>query len=135
MVRSATEPSMGPSNHGALGIDELGLRARVSGILNRWPAVGLAVGVVRDGRLEFFHGHGAADIASNTPVTEDTIFRVGSITKTFTAIAVLQLWEQGRIDLDGAGQRQTAHLTCDVRLWWLDSPSSDSRQRGDSRAE
>jgi CubicO group peptidase (beta-lactamase class C family) len=100
MVRSATEPSMGPSNHGALGIDELGLRARVSGILNRWPAVGLAVGVVRDGRLEFFQGHGAADIASNTPVTEDTIFRVGSITKTFTAIAVLQLWEQGRIDLD-----------------------------------
>jgi CubicO group peptidase (beta-lactamase class C family) len=100
MVRSATEPSMGPSDHGALGIDELGLRARVSGILNRWPAVGLAVGVVRDGHLEFFHGHGAADIASNTPVTEDTIFRVGSITKTFTAIAVLQLWEQGRIDLD-----------------------------------
>jgi CubicO group peptidase (beta-lactamase class C family) len=81
-------------------VDELQLKARVGGILNRWPAVGLAVGVVRDGSLEFFHGHGVADIASNTPITEDTVFRVGSLTKTFTAIAALQLWEQGRIDLD-----------------------------------
>jgi CubicO group peptidase (beta-lactamase class C family) len=81
-------------------IDALELKARVDGILNRWPAVGLAVGVVRDGHLEFFSGHGLADIASGTPVTQDTVFRVGSITKTFTAIAVLQLWEQGLIDLD-----------------------------------
>src|SRR5579864_3108155 len=41
-----------------------------------------------------------ADVESNTPITEDTIFRIASITKTFTAIAVMQLWEQGRIDLD-----------------------------------
>ena len=83
-----------------LEVDELEMKARVGGILNRRPAVGLAVGVVRDGRLEFFHGHGVADIASNTPVTEDTVFRIASITKTFTAIAVMQLWEQGLVDLD-----------------------------------
>jgi len=76
------------------------LNARIDGILNRWPAVGLAVGVVRDGSLEFFHGHGLADIASKTPITQDTVFRIGSITKTFTAIAVMQLWEQGLVDLD-----------------------------------
>jgi len=58
------------------------------------------VGVVRNGRLEFFHGHGLADIASNTPITEDTVFRIASITKTFTAIAVMQVWEQGLVDLD-----------------------------------
>jgi len=81
-------------------VDELEIRARIWEILNRWPAVGLAVGVVRNGSLEFFSGDGVADIASDTPVTEDTIFRVGSITKTFTAIAVMQLHEQGRIDLD-----------------------------------
>jgi CubicO group peptidase (beta-lactamase class C family) len=79
---------------------ELEIKARVEEILNRHAAVGLAVGVVRNGSLEFFYGHGAADIASNTPVTEDTVFRVASITKTFTAIAVMQLQEQGRIDLD-----------------------------------
>jgi CubicO group peptidase (beta-lactamase class C family) len=100
MIRSLTEPKVGPPDQGALGIDKPGLNARIDGILNRHPAVGLAVGVVRNGSLEFFSGHGLADIASTTPVTQDTIFRIGSITKTFTAIAVLQLWEQGLVDLD-----------------------------------
>jgi CubicO group peptidase (beta-lactamase class C family) len=91
MTASLTEPKIGRSDHGALGIDEVELRARIAELLNRWPAVGLAVGVVRSGRLEFFSGHGLADLASNTPITEDTVFRIASITKTFTAIAVLQL--------------------------------------------
>jgi CubicO group peptidase (beta-lactamase class C family) len=86
--------------HMDYAIDEAALNAVVDGILNRRPAVGLAVGVVRNGRLRYFRGHGVADIASNRPVTEDTVFRIGSITKTFTAIAVMQLWEQGHIDLD-----------------------------------
>jgi CubicO group peptidase (beta-lactamase class C family) len=73
---------------------------RIAAALNRNPAVGLAVGIVRDGRLAFFRGHGFADLAARAPVTEDTVFRIGSITKTFTAIAVLQLCEQGDIDLD-----------------------------------
>ena len=81
-------------------IDQQEITARVGEILNRRPAVGLAVGVVRNGSLEFFCGHGVADIASNAPVSEDTIFRVGSITKTFTAIAVMQLHEQGLVGLD-----------------------------------
>ena len=76
------------------------MRARVGEILNRWPAVGLAFGVVRGGSQEFFSAHGLADIATKTPVTEDTVFRIGSITKTFTAIAVMQLVEQGLVDLD-----------------------------------
>jgi CubicO group peptidase (beta-lactamase class C family) len=75
-------------------------KARVGEILNRWPAVGLALGVVRDGSLEFFSAHGLADIATKTPVSEDTVFRIGSITKTFTAIAVMQLVEQGLVDLE-----------------------------------
>jgi len=81
-------------------IRALDMKTRVGEILNRRPAVGLALGVVRNGRLEFFHGHGVADIASKRPITEDTVFRIASITKTFTAIAVMQLYEQGRVDLD-----------------------------------
>jgi CubicO group peptidase (beta-lactamase class C family) len=82
------------------GVDQLELAAHVAEILNRRPAVGLAIGVVRDGRLDAFSGHGFADIASRTPVTEHTVFRIGSITKTMTAVAVMQLWEQGLVDLD-----------------------------------
>jgi CubicO group peptidase (beta-lactamase class C family) len=81
-------------------VDALDLAARVEEILNRHAAIGLAVGVVRNGDLEFFHGHGVADITSNTPITGDTVFRIASITKTVTAIAVMQLCEQGRLDLD-----------------------------------
>jgi CubicO group peptidase (beta-lactamase class C family) len=99
MLRSLTDPKERPSGLG-VAIDELDMRTRIDEILNRHPAVGLAVGVVRHGSLEFFHGHGLADIESKTPITEDTVFRIGSITKTFTAIAVMQLWEQGLIDLD-----------------------------------
>jgi CubicO group peptidase (beta-lactamase class C family) len=83
-------------------IDQLQIQGSVDRILNRWPAVGLAVGVIRDGALEFFAGHGLANIESATPVTQDTVFRIGSITKTFTAIAVMQLWERGLVDLDAA---------------------------------
>jgi CubicO group peptidase (beta-lactamase class C family) len=72
----------------------------VAGILNRRPAVGLALGVVRDGTVVFTHRHGLADIASHRPVTEHTLFRVASITKTFTAVAAMQLVERGLVDLD-----------------------------------
>ena len=79
--------------------DEATLRARIDGILNRHPAVGLAVGVIRDGSFEF-SGRGFADIASGAPIREDTVFRIGSITKVFTAIALMQLCEEGLVDLD-----------------------------------
>ena len=81
-------------------LDDPNLQAKVAKFLDRWPSAGLAVGVVRDGSLEWFFGHGVADVESKEPITEDTVFRIGSITKTFTAVAVMQLWEQGLVDLD-----------------------------------
>ncbi len=81
-------------------LDQGHLRARVAEILNRHPAVGFAVGVIRRGRLEFVHGHGVADIESGTPITIDTAFRIGSVTKLLTAVAVMQLSEHGLVDLD-----------------------------------
>jgi CubicO group peptidase (beta-lactamase class C family) len=76
------------------------LRLAIDEILNRRPAVGLAVGVVRDGNVASFEGRGLADIPSKAPIAEDTVFRIASVTKLFTAIAVMQLVEEGRIDLD-----------------------------------
>jgi len=78
------------------------LCSRFAAIASRHPTVGLAIGVVRAGRLETFYGHGLADIAARAPVTEDTVFRIGSITKTFTAVAIMQLSEQGLVDLDAS---------------------------------
>jgi CubicO group peptidase (beta-lactamase class C family) len=81
-------------------VDDLDLKATVAQMLNRWPSAGLAVAVIRDGGLAWFHGHGLADVTAQTPITENTVFRIGSITKTFTAIAIMQLWQQRLVDLD-----------------------------------
>jgi len=100
MLATAARAPDEREGHAAPDMDHRDPTVRIQEILSRYPAIGLAVGVVRDGRLAFFHGHGVGDIASRTPITEDTAFRIASITKTFTAIAVLQLWEQGLVDLD-----------------------------------
>lgn len=72
----------------------------VEDLLHEHPVVGMAIGVVRDGRLAYFRGHGVADRRTGRPVTEDTGFRIASITKTFTAVAIMQLHERGLLDLD-----------------------------------
>jgi CubicO group peptidase (beta-lactamase class C family) len=62
---------------------------------------GAAVAVVKDGRLFFAKGYGYADVDNGIPVDpEQTLFGVGSVGKLFTWTAVMQLVEQGRLDLD-----------------------------------
>jgi CubicO group peptidase (beta-lactamase class C family) len=63
------------------------------------PAV--TVSVVKDGQVIFAKGYGYADLAQGTPVDPDTsLFRIGSTSKLFTWLAVMQLYEQGKVDLD-----------------------------------
>jgi CubicO group peptidase (beta-lactamase class C family) len=81
-------------------VAEAGLRRTIAKELGRWPSAGLAVAVVRDGSPPRFLNHGVADVPSGRPVGVDTVFRVGSLTKVLTAVAVMQLCEQGLIDLD-----------------------------------
>lgn len=100
-------------------LDAADLTTRVDAALNRWPTAGLAVGVVRDGSLTCFHGHGVADVASGVPVTADTVFRVASITKTVTAIAVMQLRDRRLIDLDAPAARYLrAYRLIPARTGW-----------------
>jgi len=62
---------------------------------------GAVVTVVKDGRVLFAKGYGFADAEARTPVSpETTLFRTGSVTKLFTWTSVMQLVEQGKLDLD-----------------------------------
>lgn len=61
---------------------------------------GLAVGIIHDNELLWGKGYGYADVDSKTPVTLDHRFRIASVTKTFTSIAILQLRDAGKLRLD-----------------------------------
>lgn len=60
---------------------------------------GAAVALVHEGRVIFSQCYGYADIERTVPITEDSYFMAGSLTKSFTALAVLKLIEEGKIDL------------------------------------
>ena len=69
--------------------------------MEEYHIAGAAVSVVKDGKLFFAKGYGYADLEKRIPVDpEQTIFRIGSVTKLFTWTAVMQLVEQGKLDLD-----------------------------------
>jgi len=61
---------------------------------------GIAIGIVYDQELIWSKGYGVSDLESQTPVTPKTLFRIGSVTKVFTATAVMQLRDQGKLRLD-----------------------------------
>ena len=62
---------------------------------------GATISVVKDGKLLFAKGYGYADVKNKKPVSpQDTLFRPGSISKLFTWTAIMQLYEQGKLDLD-----------------------------------
>ena len=62
---------------------------------------GVTISVVKDGKLLFAKGYGYADVKQKKPVSpQDTLFRPGSISKLFTWTAIMQLYEQGKLDLD-----------------------------------
>jgi CubicO group peptidase (beta-lactamase class C family) len=63
---------------------------------------GMVWGIVIDGQLVHVGASGVQDLASQAPVTAGTIFRIASMTKSFTALSVLQLRDAGRLSLEDA---------------------------------
>ncbi len=114
---SAAKLRQPPARAGSL--DEL--RARIAAVLDRdrVPGVGLAL-VARD-RLLWAGGVGLADRAARRPVTADTLFRVGSITKSFVALALVKLSEAGRINLSARVSKLAPELAIENR-WAKEAP-------------
>ena len=83
--------------------------------LDRDNIPGLAVAIVSGDELVYTRGFGLASIEKNIPVRPQTVFGTASITKSFTAIAVFQLIEQGRLNLKSP---INAYLPFEVRSSW-----------------
>jgi CubicO group peptidase (beta-lactamase class C family) len=70
-------------------------------LLEHNDVAGAVVMIVKDGKVLYSHGYGYSDVKTKKPVSvDDTLFRPGSVSKLFTCTAVMQLVEQGKLDLD-----------------------------------
>lgn len=72
----------------------------ISDLMRKHRTPGLALAVTDQGRLVYHQGYGIADFATDEPVRSQSLFRIASISKPITAVAILQLVEQGKLDLD-----------------------------------
>lgn len=101
-VRAGTSATLPASTHELTATD---LEAFLDGLLpaqlEREDIAGAVVAVVKDGRVLLAKGYGLSDVAKRKPVSPtETLFRPGSTSKLFTWTAVMQLAEQGKLDLD-----------------------------------
>ena len=81
-------------------IDYRLLDARLKQLMTKPAMVGLAVGIVENGRITFLQGYGETEHGSGDPVTPETVFRWASCSKGLAATMVAKLAEQGKIDLN-----------------------------------
>jgi len=77
------------------GLDELASQA-----MKEWKVPGVAIAVVQDGKVIYAKGYGYRDQEQKLPVTTGTLFPIGSITKSFTALTFAILKDEGKVDWD-----------------------------------
>jgi CubicO group peptidase (beta-lactamase class C family) len=83
-------------------------------------APGLVYGIVADGRLVHVRGFGVQDLDARRPVTADSLFRIASMSKAFTALAILKLRDDGKLSLDALAETYVPEM----RGWRY--PTADS---------
>lgn len=71
---------------------------------------GLVYGIVKDGRLAHVNGIGVQNLANKRPVTPDSLFRIASMTKAFTALAILKLRDDGKLRLDDLAEQHVPEM-------------------------
>src|SRR4029077_11121285 len=74
-------------------------------MMSQLGAPGLSVAVVQNGEFVWSAGFGMADLENSVPATSQTLYRLGSISKSITATRAMALWERGKLDLDSPVQK------------------------------
>ena len=97
----------------AQSIDEL--RQQLEKILKDTHTPGVSVAIVHKEGPEWVAGLGLADVASNRPNTADTLFRIGSTSKAFSALSILMLADQGKLSLDDSVHKLAPDVWFDNR--------------------
>jgi CubicO group peptidase (beta-lactamase class C family) len=87
------------SVHFAFGQNEK-IEQEIQAIMKKYEMVGLSVAVVNKNEIVYAKSFGLKDIESNTPLSNDNIFRIASISKSFSATSIMQLVEEKKLSLD-----------------------------------
>ena len=111
----ACAPSLTGSPHARVQDDATAaaLSAKVDqlfSIVDPRIAPGCAVAVIKDGRIVHKKGYGLADLDHDVPITPSTVFQVGSLSKQFTATAILLLAQDGKLSLDDEVKKHIAEF-------------------------
>lgn len=110
----------------AVANDVAALEPRITAVFEKWSqdqhVPGVVYGIVRDGRLVLVRGLGVQDTQDKRPVTADSRFRIASMSKAFTGMAILKLRDEGKLSLDAPAERYVPEL----KGWTY--PTSDARR-------
>lgn len=90
----------GASGSAGAGDAPAGLEDYLRGRMQRKRIPGMQVAVVRDGRIVFSRAYGKANLQDDVAVTPTSVFSINSASKSFTGVAILQLAEAGKLELD-----------------------------------
>ena len=74
--------------------------AGIEAIMKEYPVTGLSVAVVKKNKIIYMHAFGEKDRETHAPLTTDCLFRIASISKSFSATSIMQLVEAKKLSLD-----------------------------------
>jgi CubicO group peptidase (beta-lactamase class C family) len=89
------------------------LRVAIEAVLKETKTPGAAIAIVSSDSEEWVAGIGLAEVAANQPVTSGTLFRIGSVSKGFAALAALKLQEEGELKLSDTVRQWTPEVAFD----------------------
>jgi len=113
----------------SVGFSSVGLEAvtaNLQGHVDNGDIAGVVAAVARDGKIVYYKALGLSDIEQVAPMREDALFRIYSMTREITSVAVLQLYEQGKFKMDEPIQKYLPEFATQRVL--MDSESTDVSQ-------
>ncbi|MBI5059019.1 serine hydrolase [candidate division KSB1 bacterium] len=100
VAREQAEPSSLPRPHAVTALDTTRLNAFIDSVMQANNTPGVAVCAIHDSDIIWSHAYGWANVQQQWPVGDSTLFMQASVSKVVTAVALMQLWEDGWFELD-----------------------------------
>ena len=76
------------------------LEQTIQKLMEEYHVAGMSVALIEDGQIVSSEGYGKRNVQEDLPMTKDTVLPIGSITKTFTSLALAMLADEGKLDWD-----------------------------------